>query len=332
MKTMFIGSEEVSNLLSMSDCIVAMREVFTMLAKGEAVLPPRSRFPNPNGKGIISMMPGYLGYANVFGLKAISVFPGNEGTPFGSHQGAVLLFDNDHGSLLCIADASAITRIRTAAASGVATDLLANKEPKTLAVLGSGTQASSHIDAMLNVRKSIDRVVVWSRTRSHAEKFARLESDRLGRKIVVVDDPKTATVGADIICTTTGSTSPIIKGEWLSPGTHINAVGASVPPHRELDSVAIKMCRFFADRREAVLTQSDDLLVPIKEGVITKDHLIAEIGELLLGKASGRLTPQDITVFKSLGMAVEDLASAYFVYEKARKNELGEFREFNEER
>lgn len=293
----------------------------------------RHAVPQPNRKGALGMMPGSMGKPDIFGLKAVSVFSGNLGTPFESHQGAVLLFEAEHGQLLCVADASSITTIRTAAASAVATRALAKKGVAELAILGSGTQASSHLEAMLSVQPGIRRVRVWSRNRDHAKRFAAQESS-VHREIQIeaTDDAKTAAQGAELICTTTGATSPILKGEWLFPGVHVNAVGASRPPSRELDTNAVAKSRFYVDSRESALNEADDFLIPKREGAVDDAHIRGEIGDVLEGKVEGRTSAQDITVFKSLGIAVEDLAAANYVYTKAPSMGIGTWVEFSPER
>ncbi|MHB8700034.1 MAG: ornithine cyclodeaminase family protein [Nitrososphaerales archaeon] len=332
MKTLVIGSREVCQLLPMKDCILVVRDVLEALTQERASMPLRSKVSQTGVEGVLAMMPAYLGDQRMLGLKAITVFPKNRDTPFESHQGAILLFEAENGRLLSVVDASSITAIRTAAASGLATDLLARKDSKSLAILGSGTQASTHIDAMLEVRKGIEKIAVWSRNIEHAKKFAEMESKRTGKEIEVRENAVDAVIDADIVCTTTAATSPVLKGEWLRPGTHINAVGASVPPFRELDSEAVVRSRFYTDRRESLLNESADFLVPLKEGVIQKSHLRGEVGELLLGRATGRTNPDDITLFKSLGLAVEDLAAANYVYSRAQSIGTGTWVDLNGDR
>lgn len=309
-----------------------MKETFQSLARGEAVFPLRRAVPQPDGKGLLGMMPGFFGGQGVMGLKATSVFPGNLDTPYESHQGAVLLFEMEHGRLLSVVDAGTITGIRTAAATGAATDVLARKDSASLTLLGSGTQASAHLGAMLAVRKGIQSVRVWSRNVDHAKRFAERESKTHGVPIEVLERAEDAVLGADLICTTTGSKSPILKGAWLSPGVHVNAVGSSVPPYRELDTEAVVKSRFFVDSRESALNEADDFRIPKQEGAVGDSHIRGEIGEVLIGKVSGRTSNGEITVFKSLGLAIEDLAAANFVYKQAMSRGLGTWVEFSGER
>jgi ornithine cyclodeaminase len=213
-------------------------------------------------------------------------------------------------------DATEITAIRTAAVSGVATRLLAREGAGDLAVLGSGTQAKTHLEAMLLCRK-IHRVRVWSRNPDNGRRFAERESKRHSIRVELMPTVQAAVQGADIICTTTSSPDPILLGNYLSPGCHINAVGSSIPFARELNTEAVVKSRLFVDRRESTVNEAGDFLIPKKEGAIGDSHIQGEIGEILLGKVKGRKSQEEITLFKSLGLAVEDLASADHVYKKA---------------
>jgi ornithine cyclodeaminase len=329
-KTLIIGHEDVKRLLPMAECIDVMDDLFRALARGDVVLPLRQIIPQPDRKGAFGVMPAYLGSPRTIGGKFITVFNGNRDTPFESHQGAVLLFECDNGRLLAIVDATTVTNIRTAAASGAATKALARRDAHDLAILGSGTQASTHLAAMRSVRE-ITRVRVWSRNPEHAQRFARVEGSE-GQRVEVSSSAEEAVSGADIICTTTAATSPVLKGEWVSFGAHINAIGASVPGCRELDSKAMAMSKLYTDRRESLFSEADDFRVPLKEGTIRENHLKGEVGEVIIGKVEGRSSNAEITLFKSQGLAVEDLAAAYHVYTKAEEKRLGTWVEFSGER
>jgi ornithine cyclodeaminase len=316
MKVLIVNGSEVRQLLPMNECMEVMAEALSALARGDAILPLRPVLWLPEKVGALGMMPSYLGSIQAMGLKVVSVFPGNHGTEYDSHQGAVLVFETQHGQLLALIDASEITAIRTAAVSGVATRLLAREDAHNLAILGSGVQARSHLSAMLQARP-IQRVRVWSRNPEHAQRFAERASQRHNIHIEAAPTAQVVVDGADIICTTTSAREPILKGEWITPGTHINAVGSSVPFTRELDTVAVVKARLFVDRRESTVNEAGDFLFPKQEGAVTDDHILGEIGDLLLGKLKARETPDEITLFKSLGLAVEDLAAANHVYKKA---------------
>jgi len=328
MKVLVVNHQEVQQWLPMSECVEAMADVFKMLSRGHAVNPLRNLMWLPDKSGLIGMMPAYLGDSQVMGLKAISVFPGNHATDYDSHQGTVMLFETQNGRLLAMMDAGKITAIRTAAVSGVATRLLARDDAENLAILGSGVQAKTHLEAMQVARK-IKRVRVWSCNLSHAQKFADQESTDRNIPITAADTVEEAVRGADIICTVTSATEPILKGAWISPGTHINAVGSSVPFARELDTAAVVKSKLFVDRRESVLNEAGDFLFPKKEGAIDDVHILAEIGDILLDKIKGRESNEDITLFKSLGLAVEDVAAAHYIYQKLSKQDGGKWIEFN---
>lgn len=316
MKVLFVNEAGVRALLPMERCIALMRDALGSLARGDAVLPLRSMVRLPDGSGLLGLMPGYLGEPRSFGLKVVSVMPGNHGTAYDSHQGVVMLFGLTHGEPLAILDATAITAIRTAAASGAATDALARADAGDLALVGSGAQARTHLEAMRAVRP-LRRVRVWSRTRANADRFAREEGARLGIEIEVSASAEEAVRGADLVCTTTSSREPVVRGAWVSPGAHVNAVGACFAAQRELDTELVRRARFYTDRRESCLNEAGDFLIPLQEGAITEAHLLGEIGELFLGRNPGRTSPEDVTVFESLGIAVEDLASAHDIHSRA---------------
>jgi ornithine cyclodeaminase len=304
----------------MAECIDVMAETFFALARGDTLLPLRSIVRLPDSPNLLALMPGLVraGGGNVtsLGAKVITVFPGNDVTPYDSHIGVVLLFDTELGRLLAIMDASSITAIRTAAVSGLATRLLASTDAGDLALLGAGVQAMTHLDAMLCVR-TIRRARVWSRSPSKAMAFASRAYARHGTKVEVCESPRAAVTGADLVCTVTAAREPILHGDWLAPGVHINAVGAALPTARELDSEAVRRARLFVDRRESAVTEAGDFLIPRNDGVVTDDHILGELSDVLSGAVTGREDLADITLFKSLGLAIEDVAAARRIYEKS---------------
>lgn len=322
MDVLLISQAEVDHLLTMEECIPVMSQALKVLSRGDAINPLRPVLWLPGKAGALGMMPAYLHNLKVMGVKTISVFPGNQDTGYDSHQGTVMLFETKHGRLLTIIDATSITAIRTAAVSGVATKLLAREEASDLAILGSGVQAQTHLEAMLQARP-IKRVRVWSRKFAHAEGFAYRMMEQHGIKIEPITTAQAAVEGADIICTITSATQPVLMGKWISPGAHINAVGSSVAFARELDTEAVVMSRLFVDRRESTLSEAGDFRIPKNEGAIDDDHIQGEIGEILLGKIKGRQSQDEITLFKSLGLAIEDVAAGYHIYQKALENGFG---------
>lgn len=322
MSLLVINQHEVSDLLSMDECIQLMREAFAATAKGEVVLPLRQIMRVPERRAVLASMPGHVKSPETLAAKVISFYPGNLETTLDAHQGAVLLFDPEHGRLIGLLDASQITAIRTAAASAVATDLLACKNAGDLAIIGSGVQARNHLEAMRRVRR-IRRVRVWSRTPERTTAFARREAQRLMTQIDVMDSAQEAVDGADIVCTTTTSREPVVLGNWVSAGTHINAVGSCNPKARELDSNVVTKSRLFVDWRESTLNEAGDFLIPKQEGAIDENHIIGEVGDVLMGIVAGRTKETEITVFKSLGIATQDAVVANHVYHKAREVRAG---------
>lgn len=329
MKVLFVNEPGVHEMLTIRECIPLMRDALISLANGDVVLPLRSKVRLPDGSGVLGLMPGYLGEPESFGLKVVTVMPGNHGTPYDSHQGVVMLFGVKHGEPLAIIDATAITTIRTAAASAAATDALANGDAGDLALIGSGAQARTHLAAMKWVRP-LRRVRVWSRTRSNAERFAREESEPSGLEIEVCGSAKEAVRDADIVCTTTAAREPILNGEGLASGTHVNAVGACFSTSRELDTEAVRRARFFTDSRESCVNEAGDFLLARAEGAIDDTHLLGELGEVFLGKVPGRVSHDDITIFESLGIAIEDLASAHFIHRRAIETGAGTWLEWGD--
>lgn len=319
---LILSQREVRGLLTMRECMDAMADALRSLASGQVILPLRPVMWLPGKVGALGMMPAHSAALDRFGVKVVSVFPGNHGTPYDAHQGTVMLFEAKHGRLLALMDATAITAIRTAAVSGVATETLANPEAGDLALLGSGTQAHTHLQAMAQAR-TLRRVRVWSRSPANARAFAQREAGTLPIAIEVCDSVLAAVTGADLICTTTSSPEPVLSGDWLTPGAHVNAVGSSVAHARELDATAMARGRLYVDRRESTLNESGDFLMAKREGALTDASIVGELGEVLIGSRPGRQSPGEVTLFKSLGIAVEDLASAEFLYRRAMDTGAG---------
>jgi ornithine cyclodeaminase/alanine dehydrogenase-like protein (mu-crystallin family) len=312
-----LSEEHVRDLLDMESCIVVMEDALTRLAHDEVHNPLRFviRPPSP---ALLGLMPAYRGGGSpLFSLKEIVVAPANSSLGLDPHQGAVLLHDGTTGVLQAVLNASAITEIRTAAVSAVATKLLARPGSRTVAVLGSGVQGRAHVHAMRAVLDDPE-VRLWSRTRSHAEALAQE-----CHVATVAGSVEEALAGADVVCTTTAARDPIVQRAWLGRGAHINAVGSSIPTARELDTATVVGCSLFVDRRESTLNEAGDYLFASAQGGIGPDHIRAELGELLTGAHAGRQSDEELTVFKSLGLAVEDLAAAELCVERARALGVG---------
>ena len=317
-----LGRQEIETLLPLGECVEVMAETLIALARGEVLQPLRQAHWLPDRHGLLGVMPGALlngggldGRA-VIGVKIVTVFPGNHGRGEETHLGSVLLFDCDLGKPLAILDAAAVTAVRTAAVSTLATRLLAREDASRLALLGSGTQARAHLAALREVRP-LREVRVWSLHPENARRFAAEESVRHGLPVEAAATAREAVADADVVCTVTSSTEPVLAGSWLAPGTHVNAVGACTPTAREIDTEGVLRARLFVDRRESALAESGDLLIPIQEGAVGEDHIAGELGDLLLGLLPGRRSAEEITLFESLGLAVEDLAAARHVWRKA---------------
>ena len=316
MSVLILSETDVRKVLDMESCVAAMEDVLARLARGELTNPLRSLM-RPGGPAVMGLMPAHAGGDRpVFSLKEIVVAPANSEQGLDPHQGAVLLHDGVDGRLIAVLNASPITEIRTAAVSGVATKLLARTGSRTVAILGSGVQGRSHVEVMQTV---VDDPIIriWSRTPAHAEALA-LETHSL-----VASSVEEALDGADIVCVCTAAREPIVELGWLSPGTHVNAVGSSVAITRELSSETVAAATLFVDRRESTLNESGDYLLAVAEQGIGPDHILAELGELLTGAHPGRRSDDELTLFKSLGIAVEDLAAAELCVARARERDIG---------
>jgi ornithine cyclodeaminase len=311
-----LDAQAVRRLLPMARCIDVVAEALAELARDRAVNPLRSILGLPFGGGALAIMPGAQVEPATFGVKVISVFPQNRAAGIESHQGVVLLFEAEHGRPVALVDASEVTALRTAAVSGAATRALAREDADDLAILGSGTQARTHLEAMFAVRP-VRRVRAWSPTRVRLEAFVEEASDRHGIAVEAAADPRAAVEGATLVCTVSGAVEPVVSGAWLAPGCHVNAVGSALPTARELDGEAMRRGRLIVDRRESALHESGDVLLAVAEGAIGPDHIAGELGEVLIGTVAGRTDPAQVTIFKSLGLAVEDVATARAVHEAA---------------
>lgn len=323
MGTRIIGEKDVIALLPMAECADLMADTLRTLAQGDAVNPLRSTIRLPDQSGVLGTMSAYVGGdIQALGTKIVTVFHGNQGTPYDQHQGAVALFELEHGSLVAIVDATTITGIRTAAVTAVATRLLAREDAGDLAILGSGVQAAAHLSAMLLARK-VRRVRVWSKPEGHAVEFARRESAKHNIEVEVKTSAEEAVAGADLICACTSAREPVLLGKWIARGAHVNAIGASFPANRELDTEAVVRSRLYVDRRESAVNEAGEFLTAKREGAVTDAHIQGEIGEILAGKVSGRGSSEEITLFRSLGLAVEDVASAAYVWRRAVERGVG---------
>ncbi len=312
----------------MADCIELMADALSALARDEVHQPLRTIIRPPSARGLLGLMAAYRGgERGAFGLKAICVFPDNPAHGKDAHQGAVMLFSRESGELLALMNASEITAIRTAAVSAVATRLLAREDAQELALIGAGVQARTHVAALACVR-SIKHVRVAARNFQHARQLAAEMQPKVSFSIEAVETNEEAVRDSDLIVTATSSLEPVINREWIPPGAHINAIGTHSPNSREIDSATMAAARIFVDRRESALNESGDYVLAAKEGVIGPDNILGEIGELLIGTKSGRTSATEITLFKSLGLAIEDVACADYLYRKAQAENAGTWVDF----
>lgn len=324
-----LSHDDVLAALPPEECATAMAEVLTARARGETYMPLRMVASPPEAPGMLGVMPAWRGEAadwpSVFALKAICVIPSNPARGLDAHQGVVALFAGDTGIPLAILDASAITAVRTAAVSAVATDLLAREDARVLAILGGGVQARSHLGALLRVR-AFEEVRVYAPTHDHArEVLDSIERTPAGGTLVAeaAMTARDAVTGADVVVTATSSKTPVLELEWLAVGAHINAVGASTPSALELAPATFAACAVFADSRESIGSEAGEYLQALALGLIGEDHVRAELGEVLAGLAPGRRDDRELTLFRSLGLAVEDLAAAQFALRSAARLGLG---------
>jgi len=322
---LILNGEDVHRALGPEECARAVREVLIAQVRGETHMPLRTLVSPPGAAGMMGLMPawrqGATGRPALFSLKVVCLMPGNPERGLDAHQGLVALFYGETGIAEAILDTSAITAVRTAAVTALATDALARDDARVLAILGAGVQARSHLRAMLSQR-SYEQVRIYSPTPAHVR--AVIES---------IDDPRTEAVasaeeavrGADVVVTVTNSRRPVLERSWLAPGAHLNAVGASQPSALEIDARTFADAAVFADSRESVLNEAGEYRAALKDGLIGgEDHLRAELGEVLAGVAPGRTDRSELTLFRSLGLAIEDLAAARCAVREARRLGIGQ--------
>lgn len=317
-----IGHTATLALLPYTDCIDLMRYALSAVSRDQVYQPLRT-VVHPPMEGVMALMPAYLSapsaddgsVAATFGVKVVSIFHDNPGRGLDTHQGVVLLLDPDTGVPLAAVDASAVTKVRTAAVSAVATDLLSLPEADDLAVIGSGTQARAHVPAIACVRR-LRRVRVCSRSRSHAQRFADEVSTAVGVSVEVCAEPAAAVADAPLVVTATNATEPVLDASMVAPGAHINAIGSSEPSTRELAGDLLARATVYTDRMESLVEESGDFRMAAAEGCITASDVAGEIGHVLIGRVPARQDAHQVTVFKSLGLASEDVVAARHVYER----------------
>ena len=322
-KTLIVNRELCGQLLTLKDCIPAMRDTLIAASKNEIKMLQRNMIPHDSGN-MLALMPASLLDKKVTGSKVI-IFPGQKTRKEGTNQGIVPLFDTETGALLAIVDAELITVIRTAATSAAATDALACKDAHSVAILGAGNQGKAHAQAIALVR-DIKKVYVWDMFPAAIEAACAVLREKLpGAEVIPCATPEEAVKDADIVCTVTATKTdaPFLKGSWLKKGAHVNAVGACSPVAREIETDVLTRSRVFLDWEEAALRDAGDLIIPINKGEVRKEDFIGEVGKVMTGELKGRVSDDDITVFETIGISVEDIAAAYLIYEKAKEQGLG---------
>jgi ornithine cyclodeaminase/alanine dehydrogenase-like protein (mu-crystallin family) len=314
MNVRILDEHDVRRLLPMEECIDVMEAALASLARGELHNPLRFVVRPPGESSLLGLMPAHRSAPlPLYSLKTVAVFPENSARGLDPHQGFVALFDGTTGETRAVMNAGAITAVRTAAVSGVATRALARKDAKTLAILGAGFQAAAHLDAMRAVR-DFDRILMWSRTPGRAAVHDGVEEAASAEEAVR---------DADVVVTATTATEPVLRRAWLKEGAHVNAIGSSIPTTRELDTATMVEGSLYVDRRESTVNEAGDYLFPLREGALTPAAIRGELGEVLIGSVEGRRSEEELTVFKSLGLAVEDLAAAEHVLERAEAENAG---------
>lgn len=330
---LILNKSAVAASLSHADCVDILADTMKIVSRRDVIMPLRQymKIPGAQGEetgGKFTMMPGYMGSymsnPRCFGVKLVSKYPPVNGSS--SHIGAVILYDADNGQPVAMMDAGELTAIRTSAASALATRELAREDASVLTLMGCGDEARHHIKAILAVRP-LTEVIVWGRSSERAATFVeRCIQERFlpdGLTIGVEADAETAVRKADILCTVTASTQPILQGSWLEPGTHVNLVGAAVRTSAEADTETVLRSNFYIDYRESAMDQAGELLNAIDAGLVTENHITGEIGELLMGQCPGRANYDEITLYKSLGVAAQDLAAGNQIFENAQRDTLG---------
>ena len=315
MSISFYDAAEVEQLLDYRGCIDVMRRAMIALSSGERPQPLRQIFTVGDNQ-MFGTMPGELAALSTFGAKLVSVFGDPDRPGRSRHQGVVVAYDGATGAVSCIADAEPVTQIRTACATAAATDALARADAKVLAIFGTGMQAESHLRAVPLVR-AFREILLWGRSPDRARQFAEQMSDKLDVPVTPVADARDAAASADVFCTVTSSAEPVLLGDWVKPGTHINLVGSSYLGPVEVDTVLVAKARYVADYRPGVLAQAAELAVARDAGAVDDSHVIGEIGEVFAGRLQAREDDQQITIYKSLGHVVQDLAAAAYLHERA---------------
>jgi ornithine cyclodeaminase len=316
-----LNAADVRRLLSMQQCIEIMESAMRAVSAGSVSIPPRTFVPLTNPDDHLGLMPGSAPGLPAYGAKIISLHRGNAARQLPAIQGFVALFDSDTGTPVAIIDGASVTAIRTAAASGLATRVLAREDASSHGILGTGVQAKTHVEAIASVRET-DLVRVWGRDRKKAQRFAADQSRRLGLDVVAVESAAEA-VSCDVVSSVTGASEPVLEGAWLSPGSHVNLVGAHTPETREADSEALARATIYVDLLASAQAEAGDILIPVAQGRLRWGDVAGEIGQVLTGAVAGRDSDSQITLYKSLGIYAQDLFVANYLLDQASAADVG---------
>jgi alanine dehydrogenase len=319
---LLLSEADVRALLPIDELIQALRAALGQFSAGRVVQPLRTVMALGGGSSFVGVMPAAMQEPPALGTKLVTVFRSNAAAGLPTHLATIVLLDSTTGELLAVLDGRYITEVRTAAVSAIATDLLARQDATTLALIGSGVQARSHLEAIAHVRP-VREVRVWSPNPEHRSAFARELQPRSSAVLRACTSAREAVEAADIIVLVTASAEPVVQNSWVADGAHVCAVGACRPDQREMETALVARARLFVDSRTAALAEAGDIVLPLEEGVFGEDHIAGEIGDLLLGRVPGRQAQQQVTIFKSLGLAVEDVAAAHVAYTRATERGLG---------
>lgn len=317
-----LSEKEVQSLLDIEEVVEVLEQAHIQFSTGKAVMPVRQVVPLPQIKGRITTMPAYLSESNALGMKIVTYFAENPKRALPSILATISLHSPETGKLVALMDGSYITAIRTACISAVATKALANAETPVLGILGAGVQARAHIRALTRVRR-ISVIRIHSPSGKSARKLKEELEPECGLEITPVDSAEKAAREADLLVTVTTAKEPILRADWLKPGVHVNAVGSHRPDLREIDGATLARSTVVVDSREAIMAECGDILLALKEGAITQGHIRGEIGEVLAGTKLGRTKGSEITLYKSVGIAIQDVATARLVHQKAMEHKVG---------
>ena len=319
-----LSSKNVFDLLSMSDAIRVVEKTMVLVSEDKCILPLRNVI-DVGSSNKLGIMPGVLSLGGLYGVKVLSLFPENPSKGLSSHIGVVILFNPETGAPVAAINADALTAIRTAAATAVATRSLSRVESSKVTIIGTGEQAEAHIEAISLVR-DITKINIVGRVITRAKDFLnKVESHFPNQNFSAFQNVKDGIKGSDIVCTVTSSKEVILSGEWVTDGTHVNAVGASIPAFQEIDESMVLKSKLFVDYRPSALAQAKEIIDGVNSKAFDRSHILGEIGEVLSDKVKGRLSPSDITLYRSMGIAAQDLACADFVFQKAKKEGYGIF-------